>query len=36
MSESAPVSLQRIDRAILLVRGHKVILDSDLAELYVV
>ena len=24
----------RIERSILLIRGHKVILDSDLAELY--
>jgi hypothetical protein len=29
---TAPV--ERIEKAILLVRGHKVILDMDLAELY--
>lgn len=28
------VPSERIDRAILLVRGHKIILDRDLAELY--
>ena len=28
------VPSERIDRAILIVRGHKVILDRDLAELY--
>jgi len=28
------VPTERIDRAILLIRGHKVMLDSDLAELY--
>lgn len=27
-------SLERIGRSILLVRGHKVLLDSDLAALY--
>ena len=30
------VPLERIERVILLVRGHKVILDKDLAVLYVV
>lgn len=25
---------ERIERAILLIRGHKAMLDSDLAELY--
>lgn len=38
MSESdakrALVPLERIERAILLLRGHKVMLDADLAELY--
>jgi len=28
------VPTERIDRAILLIRGHKVKLDVDLAELY--
>jgi hypothetical protein len=28
------LSLATVDRRILLVRGHKVMLDSDLAELY--
>ena len=28
------VSLERIEKKILLIRGHKVMLDSDLAELY--
>ena len=28
------ISAERIERAILLVRGQKVLLDSDLAELY--
>jgi hypothetical protein len=30
----AVVPMERITRAILLIRGHKVMLDSDLAELY--
>ena len=35
MTESnLPVPLERIERVILLIRGQKVILDSDLAELY--
>ena len=28
------IPMERIDRAILMLRGHKVILDSDLAALY--
>jgi hypothetical protein len=28
------VPVERIEQAILLIRGHKVILDSDLASLY--
>ena len=28
------IPIERIDRSILLIRGHKVMLDSDLAELY--
>ena len=28
------VPAERIERSILLIRGHKVMLDSDLAELY--
>ena len=30
----APVPVERIERAILIVRGHKVMLDADLAALY--
>jgi hypothetical protein len=30
------IPMERITQAILLIRGHKVLLDSDLAELYVV
>ena len=30
----APVALERIELAILVLRGHKVMLDSDLATLY--
>lgn len=32
--KAAPVAVERIERAILVVRGHKVLLDSDLAALY--
>jgi hypothetical protein len=28
------IPIERIERSILLIRGHKVMLDSDLAELY--
>ena len=28
------IPIERIERLILLIRGHKVMLDSDLAELY--
>ena len=28
------IPTERIEKSILLIRGHKVILDSDLAELY--
>jgi hypothetical protein len=31
---SSVVPVERIERAILLIRGHKVMLDRDLAELY--
>ena len=31
---TALISTERIERSILLIRSHKVILDSDLAELY--
>jgi len=31
---NAIVPLERIESRILLIRGHKVMLDSDLAELY--
>ena len=30
----APVPVERIERAILFLRGHKVMLDSDLSALY--
>ncbi len=36
MSEQNLVPLERIERAILVLRGHKVMLDSDLATLYAV
>jgi len=34
MPEASLVPMERIERAILLLRGHKVMLDSDLAALY--
>jgi hypothetical protein len=34
MSETNLVPAERVERSILLVRGHKVILDADLAGLY--
>jgi hypothetical protein len=34
MTDNSLVPLERIKRAILLVRGHRVILDKDLAALY--
>ena len=34
MSDRAPVAVERIARAIHRVRGHNVMLDSDLADLY--
>ena len=34
MPEPSLVPMERIERAILLLRGHKVMLDSDLASLY--
>jgi ORF6N domain len=34
MPTSSPVPTERIERAIFLVRGHKVMLDADLAVLY--
>jgi hypothetical protein len=36
MSERAPVAVERIARAIHRLRGHNVMLDSDLADLYAV
>ena len=33
-SENLPIPVERIERRIYLIRGHKVMLDSDLAELY--
>ena len=32
--KTSPVATECIERAILVLRGHKVLLDSDLAELY--
>ncbi len=32
--DSALIPPERIDRSILLIRGEKVLLDADLAELY--
>lgn len=32
--KTSPVAAERIERAILLLRGHKVMIDADLAELY--
>ena len=34
MAEEIQLPVERIEKAILLVRGHKVMLDKDLAELY--
>jgi hypothetical protein len=34
MAQNALIPAERIEKAILLVRGHKVMLDRDLAELY--
>jgi hypothetical protein len=34
MADKSLISVERIEQAILLVRGHKVMLDSDLAHLY--
>jgi phage regulator Rha-like protein len=34
MTEDSLIPAERIERAILLIRGHKVLLDRDLAELY--
>ncbi|HNX98027.1 MAG TPA: ORF6N domain-containing protein, partial [Candidatus Aminicenantes bacterium] len=34
MTENALVPVERIERAIIVLRGHKVILDEYLAELY--
>ena len=33
-SELLPVPVEMIERRIFLIRGHKVMRDSDLAELY--
>ena len=34
MPEPSPIPTERIERAILILRGHKVMLDSELATLY--
>jgi len=36
VSENLPIPVERIERQIFLIRGHKVMLDNDLAELYAV
>jgi len=33
-SKELPIPAERIEKAILLIRGHKVMLDADLGELY--
>ena len=33
-SKQLPIPAERIEKAIFLIRGHKVMLDADLAELY--
>ena len=33
-SENLPIPVEMIERRIFLIRDHKVMLDSDLAELY--
>ena len=33
-AKTSPLATERIERAILVLRGHKVLLDSDLADLY--
>jgi hypothetical protein len=33
-SDSLAVSIQFVERRIYLIRGHKVMIDEDLAELY--
>ena len=35
-SKQLPIPVERIEKAILLIRGQKVMLDRDLAELYAV
>ena len=32
--KTSPIATERIERAILVLRSHKVLLDSDLADLY--
>ena len=34
MPKTSPIPSERIERAILVLRGHKVLLDTDLADLY--
>ena len=34
MKTSSPIPIEKIERAIYLIRGEKVMLDSDLAALY--
>ncbi|NQT78497.1 MAG: ORF6N domain-containing protein [Bacteroidetes bacterium] len=34
MGNKSLIPTEKIDRAILIIRGHKIMLDSDLAEIY--
>jgi hypothetical protein len=34
MENKSLIPTEKIDRVILIIRGHKVMLDSDLAEIY--
>ncbi|MCF8295928.1 MAG: ORF6N domain-containing protein [Saprospiraceae bacterium] len=34
MKNKSVIPNEKIDRAIIIIRGHKVMLDSDLAEIY--
>ena len=33
-SKQLPIPVERIEKSIFLIRGHKIMLDADLAELY--
>ncbi len=34
MENKSLIPTEKIDRAILIIRGHKIMLDSDLSEIY--